>query len=67
MRRTLPEEETVPRWARREYAAVRLRLTAPSTLGDYVRLAQARHCTFIDAAVIVARCCVASPAKCAGG
>jgi len=42
-RRTLPEEETFLRWARREYAQVRLRLATPSGLGGRVRSGQARR------------------------
>jgi hypothetical protein len=49
-RRTLPEEETFLRWARREYAQVRLRLATPSGLGGRVRAAQARR-ELIDTAI----------------
>lgn len=49
-RRTLPEEETFLRWARREYVQVRLRLATPSGLGGRVRAAQARR-DIIDAVI----------------
>ena len=42
-RRTLAEEETFLRWARREYAQLRLRLATPPGLGGRVRAAQARR------------------------
>ena len=42
-RRTLVEEESFLRWARREYAEVRLGLAAPAGLGARVRTAQARR------------------------
>ncbi|HUJ86897.1 MAG TPA: FAD-binding protein [Burkholderiales bacterium] len=42
-RRTLPEEETFLRWARREYAEVRLGFATQSALGARVRVAQARR------------------------
>jgi FAD binding domain len=42
-RRTLPEDETHLRWARREYVEVRLGLAATSGLGARVRAAQARR------------------------
>ncbi len=40
MRRTLPETETSLRWARREYAAVRLVLSQRGTIGGAVRATQ---------------------------
>ena len=49
-RRTLPEEETFLRWARREYTQVRLGLATPSGLGGRVRSAQARR-AIIDAVI----------------
>jgi len=49
-RRTLQENETFLRWARREYAQLRLRLERPSRLGDRVRTAQAKR-ALIDAAI----------------
>ena len=49
-RRTLPEEETCLRWARREYAAVTLQLAEPPALGGAVRATQLRR-QLIDAAV----------------
>jgi len=49
-RRTLPEEETFLRWARREYAQVRLWLATTSGLGARVRAAQVRR-ELIDAAI----------------
>ena len=42
-RRTLAEDETFLRWARREYAHLRLRLATPPGLGGRVRAAQARR------------------------
>lgn len=42
-RRTLPEEETFLRWARREYAQIRLQLATPPGLGGRVRAAQMRR------------------------
>ncbi|MGH8749128.1 MAG: FAD-binding protein [Burkholderiales bacterium] len=50
VRRTQVEEETMLRWARREYAEVRLSLAPPSVLGARVRAAQARR-ELIDTAV----------------
>ena len=49
-RRALPEEETFLRWARREYAQVRLRLATPPGLGGRVRAGQARR-EIIDTAI----------------
>lgn len=49
-RHTLTEEETFLRWARREYAQVRLRLATPPELGGRVRAAQARR-ELIDTAI----------------
>lgn len=49
-RHTLAEEETLLRWAHREYAEVRLGLALPSVLGARVRAAQARR-ELIDTAV----------------
>jgi len=40
VRRTLPESETALRWARREYAAVRLVLAERGTIGGAVRMTQ---------------------------
>ena len=40
VKRTLPESETALRWARREYAAVRLALAERRTLGGSVRTTQ---------------------------
>jgi len=50
VRRTLPEDETMLRWALREYAAVRVRLVAPSTLGGWVRATQVQR-ALIDLAI----------------
>ncbi len=50
VRRTLPETETALRWARREYAAVALRLAETPTLGGTVRIAQL-HRELIDTAI----------------
>ncbi|OGA08658.1 MAG: hypothetical protein A3D95_02390 [Betaproteobacteria bacterium RIFCSPHIGHO2_12_FULL_69_13] len=50
VRRTLPEDETRLRWARREYAAVALALGEPPTLGGCVRSTQLRR-ELIDAAI----------------
>jgi len=49
-RRTLPEEETLLRWAKREYAAVTLKLAEPPALGGAVRATQLRR-QLIDAAI----------------
>jgi len=49
-RRTLPEEETLLRWARREYAAVTLQLAELPTLGGAVRATQLRR-QLIDLAI----------------
>jgi hypothetical protein len=50
VRRTLPENETVLRWARREYAEVSLRLGERFTIGGSVRMTQLRR-DLIDAAI----------------
>ncbi|HEX2566529.1 MAG TPA: FAD-binding protein [Burkholderiales bacterium] len=50
VRRTLAEEETVLRWARREYAAMRLTLAEPRALGGAVRTTQL-HRELIDCAI----------------
>jgi hypothetical protein len=50
LRRTLSEEETFLRWARRPYAEVTLALCAPAGLGASVRSTQLRH-ELIDAAI----------------
>jgi len=50
VRRTLPEDETFLRWARREYAAVTLHLEELSSLGGSVRTTQLRH-ELLDAAI----------------
>jgi hypothetical protein len=50
VRRTLPEAETLLRWARREYAEVSLRLPEPSVLGGCVRMNQLRR-ELIDSAL----------------
>ena len=50
VRRTLAEDETLLRWARREYAAVALRLAEPPALGGCVRSAQLRR-QLIDSAI----------------
>jgi len=42
-RRTLAESETLLRWARREYAAITLRLAEPPALGGAVRATQLRR------------------------
>lgn len=49
-RRTLPENETLLRWARREYAAVTLQLAELPALGGAVRATQLRR-QLIDAAI----------------
>ncbi len=49
-RRTLPENETLLRWARREYAAITLRLAEPPALGGAVRATQLRR-ELIDSAI----------------
>ena len=49
-RRTRPEEETLLRWARREYAALTLRLAELPGLGGAVRATQLRR-QLIDAAI----------------
>ena len=48
--RTLPEDETVLCWARREYAATRLTLADPPALGGAVRTTQL-HRELIDCAI----------------
>ena len=50
VRRTLPEGETLLRWARREYAAVTLRLAELPALGGAVRATQLRR-QLIDVAI----------------
>jgi hypothetical protein len=50
VRRTLPENETVLRWARREYAEVSLFLGELRTIGGSVRATQLRR-ELIDAAI----------------
>jgi hypothetical protein len=50
VRRTLADEETYLRWARREYAGVRLDLAQPATLGGTVRTTQLRR-ELIDIAI----------------
>ena len=49
-RRTAEEQDSFLRWARREYAAITLRLAQPSVLGVAVRTRQLRH-SLIDAAL----------------
>jgi len=49
-RSTLAEDETMLRWAQREYAALRVRLVAPSTLGGCVRATQVQR-DLIDLAI----------------
>lgn len=49
-RRIRPEEETVLRWARREYVALTVLLGEPDTVGRAVRAAQLRR-ELIDAAI----------------
>ena len=50
MRRTAQEQDSFLRWARREYAAITLRLAQPPVLGVAVRTRQLRH-SLIDAAL----------------
>jgi len=50
VRRTLPEEETFLRWARREYAAVTLHLEELHSLGGSVRTTQLRR-ELLDSAI----------------
>jgi FAD/FMN-containing dehydrogenase len=50
VRRTLPEDETVLRWSRREYASITLRLAERQTLGGTVRTTQLRR-QLIDSAI----------------
>jgi FAD/FMN-containing dehydrogenase len=50
VRRTLPENETVLRWARRDFAEVTLLLEDLDTIGGAVRVVQARQ-ELIDAAI----------------
>ena len=50
VRRTLPEDETFLRWARREYAAVKLDVEELSSLGGAVRTTQLRR-ELIDCAI----------------
>lgn len=49
-RRTLPEDETVLRWSRREYASLTLELAERQTIGGSVRSTQLRR-ELIDAAI----------------
>jgi FAD/FMN-containing dehydrogenase len=50
VRRTLPEDETVLRWSRREYASLTLQLAERQTIGGTVRSTQLRR-ELIDAAI----------------
>jgi hypothetical protein len=50
VRRTAAEQDSFLRWARREYAAITLRLAEPAVLGVAVRTRQLRH-SLIDAAI----------------
>jgi len=50
VRRTLPEDETVLRWSRREYASLTLRLAERGTIGGSVRSTQLRR-ELIDSAI----------------
>jgi hypothetical protein len=50
VRRTAQEQDSFLRWARREYAAITLRLAEPPVLGAAVRTRQLRH-SLIDAAI----------------
>jgi hypothetical protein len=50
VRRTLPEDETVLRWSRREYASIILRLAERGTIGGSVRSTQLRR-ELIDSAI----------------
>ena len=50
VRETAPEDETFLRWARRDYAEVKLGFTCVSGLGAAVRATQLRH-QLIDAAI----------------
>jgi hypothetical protein len=50
VRRTAPEDDSFLRWARREYAALALRLALPAALGVAVRTTQLRQ-SLIDAAI----------------
>jgi FAD/FMN-containing dehydrogenase len=50
VRRTLPEDETVLRWSRREYASITLQLAERQTIGGSVRSTQLRR-ELIDAAI----------------
>lgn len=50
MRRTLREDETFLRWARREYVEVALRFAGAATLGESLRAKQLRQ-EIIDAAI----------------
>jgi len=49
-RRILAEDETILRWAAREYAMLRVQLVAPSTLGGCVRATQVQR-ALIDLAI----------------
>jgi hypothetical protein len=50
VRRTLPEEETILCWSRREYASITLRLAERGTIGGSVRSTQLRR-ELIDSAI----------------
>ena len=50
VRRTLPEDETVLCWSRREYASITLRLAERQTIGGAVRSTQLRR-ELIDSAI----------------
>jgi FAD/FMN-containing dehydrogenase len=50
VRRTFPEDETVLRWSRREYASLTLQLAERQTIGGSVRSTQLRR-ELIDAAI----------------
>jgi FAD/FMN-containing dehydrogenase len=50
VRRTFPEDETVLRWSRREYASLTLHLAERQTIGGSVRSTQLRR-ELIDAAI----------------
>jgi hypothetical protein len=51
VRKTVPENDTFLRWARRDYAAVTLHFAEPSALGTAVRATQLRR-GLIDAAIV---------------
>jgi hypothetical protein len=50
VRRTFPEEDTILRWSRREYASITLQLAERGTLGGSVRSTQLRR-ELIDSAI----------------